>query len=70
MIDWSSFLVVAIVSIGSTAVVVALFAVALRLQATEPATGFTKSAAYGCFALAALGALFGLYLLIPALHGG
>jgi len=30
---------------------------------------WATAAAYSCFALSALGALFGIYLIIPAFHG-
>jgi hypothetical protein len=70
MVDWGAFLTVAIVSIAATAAVVALFATGLRLQAADVATGITRVGSYACFVVAALGALFGLYLLIPAFHGG
>jgi hypothetical protein len=68
MIDWRSFLVVALVSIGSAAVLVSLFAIGLRLLAIDPPRPAVRGLAYACFFVAALGALYGVYLIIPALH--
>lgn len=68
MIDWGAFIVVAVVSIGSAAAIVALFACGLRLLAVEPRRGAMSALAYACFAVAALGALYGVYLIIPSLH--
>jgi hypothetical protein len=70
VIDWGAFIVVAVVSIGSAAGLVALFAAGLRLLAVDPRTIGIRVAAYGCFAVAALGALYGIYLVIPAAHLG
>jgi hypothetical protein len=68
VIDWGAFLIVALVSIGSAAALVSLFAFGLRLLAVEPRRAVISALAYACFALAALGALYGVYLIIPALH--
>lgn len=69
MINWGSFVLVAVVSIGSAAAIVALFAFGLRLQAIDSPRALVRAASYGCFGLAAAGALFGVYLIVPALHG-
>lgn len=68
MIDWGAFVLVAAVSIGSATALVAIFAAGLRLLAVDPARGFVRPLAYACFAVAAIGALYGISLLIPALH--
>ena len=108
MIDWSAFLVVAFASLFSSAVVVSLYSLGLRLLTTagrvpvvEPAefTGAItvltpkrsakeakrarKAAAsplsplqkqialvgaYACFALCSAAVLYGVYLIVPALH--
>ncbi|WP_213815525.1 hypothetical protein [Glaciihabitans sp. dw_435] len=68
MIDWGSFVVVAVVSIGSAAVLVSLFSFGLRLLAGENRRWGARIGAYACFALAALGVLYGIYLIVPALH--
>lgn len=68
MIDWQAFIVVALVSIGSAALLVSIFALGLRLLAIEPQRSFYSAMGYSCFVLAALGALYGVYLIIPAFH--
>jgi hypothetical protein len=68
MIDWKAFVLVALVSIGSAAGLVALFAAGLRLLAVDTTHRAVRGAAYACFVLAALGALYGVYLIIPSLH--
>lgn len=68
MIDWGAFVIVAVVSIGSAAILVSLFSFGLRLLAGESRRPGARIAAYGCFTLAALGTLYGVYLIIPALH--
>lgn len=68
MIDWTAFVIVAVVSIGSAAAVVALFALGLRLLAVDAGKRIVRAAAYACFTVAALGALYGVYLIIPSLH--
>lgn len=70
MIDWQAFLLVALVSIGSAAAIVALYATGIRLLATEPRRSGVAVGAYACFALAAAGALYGIYLIVPAFHAG
>ena len=69
MIDWTSFLVVAVVSIGAAALVVALFAAGLRLLAVEELRGLALTGAYACFAIAGAAVLFGIWLMVPAFHG-
>ena len=68
MIDWTAFILVAVVSIGSAALLVSLFAVGLRLLAVDSRRFAIRATAYLCFVLAALGALYGVYLIIPSLH--
>lgn len=68
MINWGAFVAVAVVSIGSAAVLVALFALGLRLLAIDTRHRIVRAAAYSCFAIAAFGALYGVYLIIPSLH--
>jgi hypothetical protein len=69
MIDWGAFVVVAVVSIGAAAVIVSLFAAGLRLLAVESRRGIALAGAYSCFAVAAAAVLFGIWLMIPNLHG-
>ena len=63
MIDWQAFLVVALASLIGAGLVVLLYALGLR--------NLTKRAwvARLCFALCAAAVLFGVYLIVPALHG-
>jgi len=111
VIDWIAFSVVAVASLVSSAVIVTLYSLGLRLMTTagrspvvDPAefTGAitvltpkraakeakrTRKAlaanpltdgekmlalvgAYACFALCGGAVLFGVYLIVPALHGG
>jgi hypothetical protein len=70
VIDWISFILVAVVSIGASAAIVALFAAGLRLLAVDGRRAIIRSGAYACFAVAALGVLFGIYLIIPVFHAG
>lgn len=67
-IDWGAFLLVFVVSLVAAGVVVALFSTGLRLLAPDPRPRVRTAAAYGCFAACACGALYGLYLIIPAFH--
>ena len=69
MIDWGSFVIVAVVSIGAAAVIVSLFAAGLRLLAVEAHRGVALAGAYSCFVVAAAAVLFGIWLMIPSLHG-
>lgn len=110
MIDWAAFLIVAVAALVSSAVVVTLYSLGLRLLTTagriptvEPAE-FTGALAvvtparaaknakkarkaskanpltagqkrlalysgYLCFTLCAVIVLYGVYLIVPALHG-
>ena len=109
MIDWTAFLVVAVSALVSSAVVVTLYSMGLRLLTTagriptvEPAeftgaitvltparaaknakkarkaleanpltTGqklLAQNCGYACFALCGLIVLYGVYLIVPALH--
>jgi hypothetical protein len=63
VIDWGAFAVVAIASFVAACVVVILFATGLRLRVAG------HWAQYLCFALCGAAVLFGIYLIVPALHG-
>lgn len=67
-IDWQAFVVVALVSIGTATVLVALFSLGLRLLAVPDRGVVVRAAAYACFVVAALGTLYGVYLLIPSIQ--
>ncbi|ROQ38222.1 hypothetical protein EDF46_1848 [Frondihabitans sp. PhB188] len=70
MIDWGAFVVVALVSLVSAAALVSLYAAGLRLLAVEGPVRVARAGAYGCFVVCGLGVLFGIYLIVPAFHGG
>ena len=68
MIDWSAFVVVALVSLFSAAALVSLYSVGLRLLTVDDRSAVRTAAGYACFVVCALGVLFGIYLIVPALH--
>ena len=82
MIDWGAFLIVGVSSLVATCVVASLFALGVRLHAvgTEyddegrkvAVTGIRPRAAtvggYVCFVLCGIAVLYGVYLIVPALH--
>lgn len=77
MIDWGAFVVVALTSLVSTAVVVSLYSFGLRFRGlTHPdaRTGEPVRPAYAsvlsiiCFALSACAVLYGIYLIVPFFH--
>ncbi|KQO84381.1 hypothetical protein ASF17_02390 [Frigoribacterium sp. Leaf263] len=68
MIDWSAFLVVALVSLCSAAALVSLYSLGLRLLTVDDRTTGRTAAGWACFVLCAVGVLFGIYLIVPALH--
>lgn len=78
MIDWGAFVVVALASLVATAVVVSLYSFGLRfhgLTRPDPATGepvrpaYATVLAFTCFGLSICAVLFGIYLIVPFLHG-
>lgn len=66
MIDWSAFLIVVVVSLVSACALVTLFSVALRLSDGEAA--WRRPVSVGLFVLCGLLVLYGIYLIVPALH--
>lgn len=77
-IDWLAYLVVALVTLVATVLVVGLYSTGVRLYAISsdaapnPAAQgrltLIKAGAYACFALCGAAVLFGVYLIVPALH--
>ncbi len=71
MIDWSAFVVVAVASLVSACLLVALYALGVRLITSTgdllPRT--RRLAGVVCFVLCGALVLFGIYLIVPALHG-
>jgi hypothetical protein len=63
VIDWAAFAVVALASFLAAVVVVGLFSLGVRLRVAG------HWAQYVCFALCGAAVLFGIYLIVPALHG-
>ena len=83
MINWGSFLLVALASIAFTTIVVSLFSLATRLftnaRHSLPAARKGKASAvrservnrfgaYGLFAVCAFALIYGLYLIVPYFH--
>ncbi|WGW11173.1 hypothetical protein LWF01_13880 [Saxibacter everestensis] len=83
MIDWFAFLIVLVVTVVSSATVVSIFAVGVRLLAissdsaeVDAANGVSMSprnkslraAGFACFAVCGFAVLLGVYFIIPALH--
>lgn len=68
MIAWGAFILVALVSIGSAAALVTLFALGLRLLAFDRRRVEIRICACACFTVDALGAIYAVLLLIPSLH--
>lgn len=73
MIDWSAFLSVAIASLSAALIVVGSFALGLRLQASGSpdvaAGGARRVGSIACFVVCGAAILYGIYLIVPALHG-
>jgi hypothetical protein len=68
MIDWLSFVVVLAAALFAACVLVTLFSVALRVG--DGPGPWRRRASVGLFVLCGLGVAFGVYLIVPALHGG
>lgn len=66
MIDWGSFLLVVIVSLVSACGLVTVFSLALRLSDGE--APWRRPVSVTLFVLCGLLVLFGIYLIVPALH--
>lgn len=67
-IDWLAFVEVVAVALVSACFIVTTFALALRLgDGTAP---WRRPVSVALYTVCALAALFGVYLIIPALHGG
>ena len=66
MIDWTTFPLVVGVALLSACVLVTLFSVALRVgDSPEPRR---RIASVALFVLCGAAVLFGIYLIVPALH--
>lgn len=70
-VDWLALVLVAVVSIASTAVFVALLATGIRVLVpaeSGSSARVNRPLGYGLLGLAALLVLYGLYLIVPQLH--
>jgi hypothetical protein len=67
-IDWSAFATVALVSLFSAAALVTVYSVGLRLLTVEDRSTVRTIGGWACFVLCGLGVLYGIYLIVPALH--
>jgi len=66
MIDWLAFVSVVISALVAACLVVTLFSLALRLgDGTET---WRKGVSVTLFVVCGLAVLFGIYLIVPALH--
>ncbi|HOB57050.1 MAG TPA: hypothetical protein PK282_06005 [Rhodoglobus sp.] len=72
MIDWFAFASVAAASLVAACSLVATYALGVRLMSSTsdvlPRT--RRLTAIVCFAVCGALVLFGIYLVVPALHGG
>ncbi|MDF2442521.1 MAG: hypothetical protein JWR01_724 [Subtercola sp.] len=67
-IDWLAFIEVVVVALVSACFIVTTFALALRLG--DGTARWRRPVSVTLFVVCGLAALFGVYLIIPALHGG
>lgn len=72
MIDWAAFVTVAVASLVSASLLVALYALGVRLITStgELLPRTRRLAGVACFVLCGALVIFGIYLIVPALHGG
>ena len=73
MIDWGAFALVALVSLVAASALVTLYASGLRLMAWSHSGSLPRTKRIGaiaCFVACGALVLFGIYLIVPALHGG
>jgi len=66
MIDWLKFVEVVLVSLFSASLIVTLFSLALRLGDGE--AHWRRWASVALYMLCGVAVLFGIYLIVPALH--
>lgn len=70
MIDWAAFVSVAVASLVAACLLVALYAVGVRLvTGAGPVPRVRRAAGITCFVMCGALVLFGIYLIVPALHG-
>ena len=66
MIDWMSFAIVVAASLIAACTLVTLFSLALRMA--DGAQVWRRPVAVALFVLCGCAVLFGIYLIVPALH--
>ena len=67
-INWSAFVIVVVAALVAAGVLVTLFSAALRVGDGD--APWRRPVSVGLYVLCGLVVAFGLYLIIPALHGG
>lgn len=71
MIDWTAFLIVAVITWAAALLIVAAYSMGVRLLAVAKDkganVGLNKSGAYACFTLCGLIVAFGVVLIVPQL---
>ncbi|WP_313813171.1 hypothetical protein [Glutamicibacter sp.] len=71
MIDWTAFLIVAIVTWVAALLIVAAYSLGVRLLAVakdeDTSAGLNKAGAYACFTVCGLIVAFGVILIVPQL---
>ena len=71
MIDWTAFLIVAVVTWAAALLIVGAYSLGVRLLAVAKDkganVGLNKTGAYACFALCGLIVIFGVVLIVPQL---
>ena len=65
-IEWLDFVIVLVVSLVSASLFVATFSLALRIGSGD--TPWHRRASIALYVLCGLIMLFGIYLIVPALH--
>ncbi|GAB3407897.1 hypothetical protein GCM10027515_24440 [Schumannella luteola] len=70
MIDWAAFFIVAAAALVAASAIVTLFSLALRFGDGGATGSWQRRVSVGLYVLCALVVLFGIYLIVPALHGG
>ncbi len=73
MIDWAAFGLVALVALVAAATLVTLYAAGLRLMVASESGTLTRVKRVGaitCFIACGALVVFGIFLIVPTLHGG
>lgn len=65
-IAWDAFLIVAVASLVAACLIVTIFSLALRIGDGKEV--FRRPISVGLFVICGLAVLFGIYLIVPALH--